>query len=429
MTGTLPTICFVNPPHPYLKQPRAQLPLGMLYVAASAMKNGYTVSYHDLSEEKEWKQASVPEADVYGITATVLDISTVNEVAGWLKARDKYAKVVVGGPASLSQEYIDKKVVDSVVEREGEVVFLQLLNDYPRLRNRYRGRRIQDLDALPFPARDLVQGQLGGDVFASGKRHYDGGSTVISTSRGCPFDCTFCASPGIWGRKIVYRSPSSVASEVHDVIGRYGVRQFRFSDDNLTCSRDNLTAMCRYFRSMDIAWRASIRVRPNDVEMFRMMRSGGCTEVCFGVESGDQDVLHALKKKTTVAENRTAIKNAKRAGLDVRILFMIGTPGETKATVGRNIEFLESVQDDYDTIAITNFTPLPGTEVAKEPEKCGCVILDRNVDNYNLCLWGPEGRNRWLNLVRPVGVSLEQLTANKELMVEYVLATGKSNSG
>jgi radical SAM superfamily enzyme YgiQ (UPF0313 family) len=402
----------------------------MLYVAAATREAGYKVQYFNASD-RQYKDPleDLPEAEVYGVTATILDVRGYHAVARAVRKRDRRLKLVVGGPLALTPGHLDPNLYDSALMGEGEKEFLRLLRDFPFVHRSYKAKRITDLDALPFPARDLVQGSLGGDVFAGGRRYYGEESTVICTSRGCPFDCTFCASPRLWGRRIIYRSPESVAAEIDEVVSKYGVRQLRFSDDNLTCNRVRLTALCEHLEGKEIAWRASIRVTPNDVPMFEMMKRAGCVEVSFGVESGDPDVLYSLRKKSNVKENRKAVLNAKSAGLDVRILFMIGTPGETTRTVNRNIEFLESVKDKYDTIAITNFTPLPGSEVAEAPDRCGCVILNRNIDHYGLCLYGPDGRNQWDNHVRPVGLTLEQLTENKERMVKYVLGTGKANEG
>lgn len=423
------SLCLVNPMHPYLTQPKAQAPLGLLYVAASVRKQGFPVEFVDLSDRHYEDDFDLPDADVYGITGTVLDRKPCHVVARKIKKMNRGAAVIFGGPITLSPEFINWNIVDSLVMGEGEYVIFDVLRDFPRMKQKYIASRILDLDVLPFPARDLLEGSLGGDVFANKRNYFEGGSTVISTSRGCPFACTFCASPKMWGRKIIYRSAKNVAEEIDQVISKYGVRQLRFSDENITCRRDQLVDMCNHLKEKNIAWRASIRVKPNDFEMFRIMKEGGCVEVCFGIESGDPEVLHVLKKGASVKDNREAIVNAKRAGLAVRILFMIGTPGETRRTVDRNIAFLESVDIHYDTLAITNFTPLPGTAISDDPEGNGCEILDRNIDNYNLCLWGPDGRNSWKNLVRPVGLNLEELTANKERMVEYVLSTGKSNKG
>ena len=427
-----PRLCFLNPPHPYLRNPKAQAPLGLLYVAASArVRAGAEVSFVDMTATSEhisaWK---LPDADIYGITGTCLDCKTVNMVAAGIKAgRNSSTRVVVGGPLALSEHLIDRNVVDAVVVGEGEVAILEIIRDWPRLQRTYKAARIQNLDELPFPARDLLVDGLGENIFANRRDYFEGGSTVISTSRGCPSACYFCAAVKLWGRKITRRSIENVTEEIREIIDVYGVRQLRISDENLTCSRVRLYEICEMMKNADIAWRCSIRVKPNDKGMFLEMVKGGCKEVGFGIESGDQAVLSAVNKGTTVKDNKLAVINAKQAGLVVRLLMMAGCPGETVGTVDRNISFLRSVEGYYDSIALMNFTPLFGTRVEEAPAECGCEILSRDVDKFNLCAHGPDGPLRWENHARPVGLTLEELTDSKNRMREYCESTGLLNVG
>jgi len=430
MNREIPRLCLINPPHSYLKNPDAQAPLGLLYVGAAAEQAGFPVFFRNLSSIQNIHEAEIPTAEVYGVTGTVLDLPRVEEVCKILHERFSGCKTIVGGPITLSKTKINRRHVDSLIFGEGEEIIVKLLNEWPFIQPSYAASRIQDLDSLPLPARHLLAGKLGGSVFAGGKQYFGEQSTVISTSRGCPCACTFCASPSIWGRKIIYRSAESVIAEMQQVIREYGVRQFRFSDDNLTCDAKALKALCTFLEGQEIAWRASIRVLPNKIEMFEMMKRAGCVEVCFGIESGDPDVLRALQKGASVNDNRTAIVNAKKAGLAVRILFMIGTPGQTKQTVQRNIDFFESVKEHYDSIALTNFTPLPGCAIAENPAEHGCVPCDPwNLSDFNLCLYGPEGMNQWRNFILPEGMTNEEMTAAKKAMIRYVILTGKSNEG
>jgi len=425
-----PTTCLVNVPHPYLKNPKAQAPIGLLYIAASIREKGFPVEFVDLSDKNFQDDFEIPEAEIYGITGTVLDRTSCEAVAKYIRKHQPRSRIILGGPITISPEVLDRSLFDSLFVGEGEEYFMRVISDFPNLAHKYIAPRILNLDSLPWPARDLLDGQLGGDVFANRKTYFEGGSTVVVMSRGCPFKCSFCASPSLWKRKVTYRNADSVADELQHVIDTYGVRQFRFSDDNLTNSKERLTQFCDRLKGMEIAWRASIRVKPNTIRMFRMMKDAGCTEVCFGIESGDPAVLHCLDKSATVADNKEAILSAKMAGLDVRVLFMTGVPGETQQTTDLNIQFLESLKDHFDTVALTNYVPLPGTPIANYPEKFGCEILDRDVDKFNLCMYGSDGsENEWPNLVRPVGLTIEQLTASKRAMRDYVISIGKSNKG
>ena len=423
-----PTLCLINPPHEYLVDPLAQAPLGLLYVAASARDRGIRVKYVDLSAKhcKDISSADLPLADIYGITGTVLDRKGIHSVANVIRRDNPHLAIVVGGPITISRDMLDHSLIDAFVVGEGEHIIMDVIRDWPRLKKVYQAGRIWDLDSLPFPARDLIKGSLGGSVFVN----LDGESTVISTSRGCSSACHFCSSPTLWKRKLVYRNSVNVVREIRHVVDKHKVNQFRFSDDNVTTNKNKFIYLCDAINEMDIAWRASIRVLPNDPRMFEAMKKAGCMEVSFGVESVDPNVLEALGKRISPEDSKTAIKNAKEAGLDVRILFMTGTPGMTNKTVDIETKFLDTMSPYYDAVALTNFVPLPGTKVYDDPAACGCEILDRDIDNYSLCFFGPDGEwNTWRNLVRPVAMSINELTSEKLRMRKLVEGIGKLNRG
>lgn len=429
----MPRVCLINPPHPYLSNPDAQAPLGLLYLASSLQEHGCEdVQFVNLSNRHydDISDIDLPDCEIYGITGTVLDRRGINAVAKHIKMHNKQGMIVAGGPITLCMDLVDRNLVDSFVFGEGEYVIRQIVDDYPNLKNVYVADRITDLDVLPYPDRDLLDGKLGQNIFADRETYFDNGSTVICSSRGCPNACAFCASVKLWGRKVVYRSVQNVVDEIEHVIGTYGVRQFRFSDDNLTSSRLRLDSLCEALRGYEIAWRASIRVKPSSVQMFTAMRRAGCREVCFGIESGDPAVLKMLDKSATVSDNKRAIRDAKEAGLVVRLLMMTGCPGETTGSTNLNINFLDEMEPWYDTVAITNFTPIPGTRVADDPDSVDCEILDFDIDKYNLCLWKSENEmNSWMNLIRPNGMSVDELVESKRQIVEWLVSSGKINKG
>lgn len=423
-------VLLINPPHPYLKQPYSQAPLGLMYIASFLRKHNVDVDILDLSGEKldSSYESKISRADIYGLTGTVVDRPSCAHVSQTLKKIYPEAKVILGGPLTLSYSFLRDLPIDSFVFGEGESVILDIINDHPNLKETYQATRIKDLDSLPFPARDLIEFK-GGNIFAQNKNYHEGGSTVIISSRGCYFGCTFCASPGLWGRKVSFRSSENVTEEIKEVVRDFGIFQFRFSDDMFTSKEDRVFKMCELFKKENIVWRCSIRTKPNSFDLFKKMYDGGCREVSFGIESGDQDVLDFLRKNITIENHRSAVVNAKKAGLVVRVLFMIGTPGESLNTIDRNISFLEAIKDFTDTIALTTFVPIPGSAIANHPEEHNCAILDTNIDNYNFYLWSPTGVNEWKNLIKLSNLSLEQLEQNKVRMKEYVLSTGKSNQG
>jgi radical SAM superfamily enzyme YgiQ (UPF0313 family) len=429
-------VALINPPHPYLIKPDSQAPLGLMYLASVLRVNGHEASIVNLSRYGEHEaRLHVPlDADLYGFTATCIDYPTCERLAARMREWLAKAPIVIGGPhPTVAAKYVNLAVFDSMCVGEGEDVILQMVADVSRgqLRKQYRADRVRNLDAVPFPARDLMD-QIGGDVFAKGQ-HYSGTvSSVIITARGCPFDCAFCGSGRIWERSVTKRSVDSVLEEVRQVRDTYGIREFRFSDDTMNASRPRLTTLCHGLRKLDVFWRCSVRAGISDPDVFQMMFDSGCREVSPGIESGDQRVLDFLDKGTTVEANRKLIESATRAGINVRVLLMSGTPGEHADTPEVNRAFLHSL--DYNLVSVTQFRPIPGSAIWERPEHFGCRILNRDLEHYNFYFWhrGDDGRAVPTPIEAVIDTDLlsrQQLEDNMARMRQYALETGKCNTG
>ena len=359
-------------PHPYLRQPDAQAPLGLMYLAAIlegegvdvVVKNYSTLLTHQAIED-------LPEADLYGITVTSLELPQANRFAFLIKEKYPNAKTCLGGPGTYTDEFVDHNIIDCICQGDGEHAILDIVSDLRRgeLQWVYEGRTVEDLDSLPMPARHLLNGSQGGNIFAYNHNYLEGGSTIISTSRGCPFKCSFCSAPHFTNVScgMRYRSPRSVYEEIKHVIETYNIRQFRVSDDMFMAKRERVLELCELIGGLDIAWRISTRVKPFDKEVVKAMYEAGCREVSLGVESFDDHVLEVLKKRTTARDNADALETAAEVGLKTRVLFMIRTPGQTSETVPNNIRWLQKVP--YDIIACTSFVPIPGSDIWNHPDQ------------------------------------------------------------
>jgi len=394
-------LCLINPPKPYLVNPHAQAPLGLLYLAATAETNGVWVRIANLAgagmEACAWP---IPRANIYGITGTYLDVEAVNAVARAIKARygsDRH--VMVGGPIALSANELDRDAIDLVVVGEGEGVVQSITSDDGwNYHDSYICGAPADVNALALPARHLWPGPFGGNVFIGGTNYFGGGSATLLTSRGCPYSCAFCAGPALRASvKVRFREPGSVVAEMESLVVDYGVRQYRLSDEHFTCRREHVEAVCAGIRASAIlqhgaglAWRASIAVNPHDLELFGTLRSAGCREVALGVESADPVVLNLIARKGDPFDAREALKNARTAGLRTKALLMVGLPGTLPITGRLNAEFIRA--DVADAIAITAFTPIPGCAIARDPEKYGCRLISERVKR-SLCAYGPDGLN------------------------------------
>jgi radical SAM superfamily enzyme YgiQ (UPF0313 family) len=422
--GEMGKITFIYLPAPYLVKPNMYAPLGIMILAAVLEAKGETVgienySLHSIGEAMN----CLPESEIYGLTATSLEVPLANSFAKRIKRKYPKSTVILGGPGTITPEYVDKSAIDSVCIGDGEVTIQEMIHDYKNgeMKRIYYGEPLEDLDSVPFPARHLVKDKLGTNIFAEG-----GGekSTVVLTSRGCPFNCCFCSTTH---GKVRYRKPELVAKEIESVKKQFGITQFRFSDDMITADRARLFRLCELLGPMDITWRVSCRVKPLDREMLKAMHEAGCRELNFGVESFDNDVLTALNKRVTARENAKALVLSKEAGITTRVLTMIRTPGQTERTVSKNIWWLEWVP--FDVITCTTLLPLPGSAIWKFPDWYGIEILNRNLEDYNFYFWSPEGEREWTDIIKLKHRSLEDFNREAEEFREYLKGTGKLNTG
>lgn len=421
-------------PKPFLKQPDAQAPLGLMYIAASLEKHGKTVqikNYASYSNEEAIE--NLPPAKLYGITATSLEIPQAGRFARMMKNKYIDAKIVVGGPGVYAFEgtgSINREGIDSAFYGEGEYAILDVLEDAIKdtMKFDYVGEAIEDLDALPFPARHLLKDKLGGNIFAYDSNYMEGGSTVIISSRGCPFKCAFCSAPRLTHtNKLRFRSPKEVAREMQHVVSTYNIKQFRFSDDMFTAGRKRVFELCEEIGKLDTVWRISCRVKPLDEDMLKAMWDAGCRELSFGIESFDDKVLAGLKKGTTGADNVKALILADKLGFKSRMLFMIRTPFQTPETIKINKYWIQRVP--FAIMACTAFVPIPGCDIWYNPDKYNIEILDRDLDKYNFYMFGPEGRVPIEPIIKIKNRNLDEFTKESEEFRDWAYDFGKVNEG
>ena len=313
---------------------------------------------------------------------------------------------------------------------EGDITILDIIKDYDnnKFKKIYIGKIVKNLNKLPFPARQLLKNGQGGNIFAFNKQYKQGGSTIILSSRGCPFNCSFCSAPSFtYNRQMRFRSAENIYNEIKQVIKRYNIRQFRFSDDMFTTNKKHVLSICKLLEKLDIVWRISCRVNPFDYDMFKAMYDSGCKELSFGIESFDDNVLKLLNKKATAKDNVKALELSHKIGFKTRILFMIRTPGQTKDTVKINIKYLKQVP--YTIIACTSFCPLPGSKIWSNPDKFNIKVLNKNLDDYNFYMYGSSGKNELKNIIKIKDRSLKEFNEESEYFRDWIENTGKTNRG
>jgi anaerobic magnesium-protoporphyrin IX monomethyl ester cyclase len=218
----------------------------------------------------------------------------------------------------------------------------------------------------PLPARDLLP--LAKYTIPFARRHP---CTTMVTTRGCPSACNFCPTH-LWHRRTVRPRPIPlVMAEIDELVGRYGMREIVIRDDTFTWDRDRVVAFCDALldRDHDLTWRCFATVDTVDPELLRTMAAAGCTQVCFGFESGDDALLARTGKNTTAQQGVDAARWVHAAGMEVSGTFLVGLEGETHETIARSIAFAKATRLDY--VQVNVATPLPGTGFGKRHERRG----------------------------------------------------------
>jgi len=223
--------------------------------------------------------------------------------------------------------------------------------------------RIQDLDALAFPAWHLYDVPKYRSPGVMARRNPAG---WIETSRGCPFDCCYC-NKSVFGRSFRAKSPDRVIRDIRHTLAA-GFNEIHIADDMFTTDVARVKTICRELLRQDIrcpwATVTGIRVDRGDQEMFDLMARAGCYRVSFGIESGNQAVLDRIGKGIRLDQVESAVGMAKKAGLETCGFFILALPGETVATMRETIDF--ACRLDLDWAKVSVMTPIPGSRIYQE---------------------------------------------------------------
>jgi len=376
-------VMLVSPPYykPYSARENRQIqadsaPLGLGYIASYILEKmpeievkiiDYGVETFSPERWKQELQAFKPQ--VVGLSVLTLGYKQATNLAKLAREFDPTILTVAGGPHATVEPEQCLEHCDIAVRGEGEQSFCKILQgqdedtiqgiSYHRfgaIIHHNGNDRIQNLDSLPFPATHLLQV----------KKYKEFPGWGITGSRGCPYNCIFCASPRLWGHTIKFRSAKNVADEIEYLHDNFGVQHVIFQDDALNYSQARAFEMCNEIinRGLHKKMTFECQARANkacvSLEMFERMREANFVNVTFGLESGSNKVLKSLQKSLTVGESKRAIKLARQANIPtVTGFFMIGNWGETVWDVMKTWWFV--LRNNVDMV-LTVCTPLPGTK-------------------------------------------------------------------
>lgn len=353
----------------------------------------YAANFHRYSEALKksshhvWKEVQAMlneyQPNVVGLSIKTAKVPSAFRIAEMAKKILPGVKVIAGGPHATvcPEEALAFPFIDCVVRREGEETILEVVQrieegrdllDIPGISYKRNGKvfhngnrpLIRQLGSLPYPDRKLLIGY--GDYTPTQLGW-------IMTSRGCPYNCSYCCSKSIWTRKVRYRPKESVLGEVEELRREHKVADLNFMDDSFTVNRQYVFDLCTAFleRKLKMTWSCLTRADLLDEEMVKVMKSAGCTKVDVGIESGSKRVQKIINKGVILEEIPKMARTLRKNSLFWAGFFMMGFPGETKEDVLYTLDFMKKIKPNW--VCFSIFTPYPGTALYEKAKELGLI--------------------------------------------------------
>jgi len=358
-------------------------PLGLGYIAAVLEQAGYEVEIVDakaevLSIKEILNKVSDFKPRIVGLSASTSDFCVTKSLARQIKSSGDYITIIGGAHVSaLPEETIKEGCFDYGVLGEGERTIVKLANAISQssmkeitnikgiaFRNGSKIIRtaaidyIEDLDTVPFPARHLFPPLTKYTYF-----YYKALPLApIVTSRGCPYQCSFC-DRAVFGNRIRMRSVGNILDEIEMLVKKYSIRGINIVDDLFTLNPDRVTEFCQQLmsRKLKVTWSCFSRVDSVSMDMLKTMKKAGCWMICYGIESGNQRILDVIKKNVTLKTIEKTIRWTDEAGILVLGVFILGVPGENEESLCNTLAFAKKLA--LYRVVFNILQPLPGTEL------------------------------------------------------------------
>jgi len=363
-------------------------PLGILYIAAALREEGHIVSIIDAYAEEIGTddlmgRIETVMPDAVGFSTLTCHGRSVYSMGRELKQRHPDMLIVLGNihASIFARQYLVNDCCDIVVHGEGEHVMVEILEQSSGDRKweavsgiSFRGGSgdvvrtspdnvIDDLSALPMPARDLVDQDLYGLSNISNQLFVAGGDArarTLITSRGCPYRCTFCVVHG--DNKPRYNDAVSVVDEMEFLEKELGISYVYIQDPLFMGDRKRVSTICSEIkrRGLDLKWGCDTHVNYLKPRIIEELSSANCFELSVGIESGVQRLLDQIGKKTTldrIVEATRAVKS--HSDILLEGLFILGIPTETYEESLQTIRFAKSLV--IDMAQFSTFMPYPGS--------------------------------------------------------------------
>lgn len=388
-------ILLANMPIKFNKRENLEPPLGICYLA-SALKDLKDVKVDLRDYEVMPFSGEALEDDLLKLKIDILGVSFRTASYGSAKEFIKKAKtvkkgvfVVVGGhhATAFPEDTLKDLGCDAVIRGEGEYAFKELIER--RIKNisleglegvTYRNvdsiivsndsrPPIEDIDKLPWPARELLNPK-------------DYSVMTILTSRGCPFNCIYC-DKGISTRKVKYRSADNIFEEMKYIATKLNKKRLYVVDDHFFLNKKRLEPVLDKMIKADlgVSWVCQARVDDMSEQILQKAKRSGCEQIMYGIETGDEEELKYIRKEAGLKEAESAVGLTKKAGITARTNFMLGFPISTRKTIRNTINFARKIRPDI--VRFFAVSPLPNTDLWDDIYGKGYIPENVNWDDID----------------------------------------------
>ena len=362
-------------------------PIGLAYLASYLRREGFDdieiidANIRRIDNEQLLEHLKRANPAVVGIHLNVVLGGSGVELSRMIR-KELPARVFIGGPLASSNpvEMLNLSQAEAAVIGEGEVRFAQIckgtdLSSIPGIAYWKDGEVVRtspapliaDMDDLPFPAYDLLPPF---SLYKGRARKKPVG--VILTSRGCPYQCTYCNS-SVFGKKFRARSPENVLREVDLLVNEFGIRQLDILDDNFTLDIPRAEAIldgiiARKYKIL-INLQNGVRADRVNAQIIHKMKLAGVFKVGVGVESGDERILTSIKKRLSLDKVKEAIRMFRKEGILTSGFFIIGFPEDTRESIEKTIDF--AIEANPTVCNFSLLLPFPGTAMYQDLKGSG----------------------------------------------------------
>ena len=373
-------------------------PLGLCYLSAYMKRAGHETRIFQHTEESLSYIEDLFDRfdpDVVGFSCLDVNFKEGLKIARSLKRKKEILTVFGGEHPTAHPEIVADPSIDYAVIGEGEKTFEEILDlvkagysdmagvlgcsyfDGKQVVVNERRERLDDLDSLPFPDREVIKNYryvfpgLASLAVPPQKQKI----ACATMSRGCLFNCTFCTTPFVWMRKFYTRSPQNMADELEQLVDK-GYNLIYFQDETFTTRPKVILELCKTIieRDIKISWTCLTRLSTLNDELLKWMHRAGCFYMAVGVEAASDETLGKIDKKLNTQQVREKVKMVRSHNISICGLMMIGYPWETEEQILSYSKYINSLA--LDSVRIRFLTPFKGTRLHEEITEKGLLLSE-----------------------------------------------------